>query len=198
MLNALAESEDISEEAAHAAKQRYEELHGAVLAAMAAEKARLDEARTLKARRDAEVARTEQPPPPLVAPSISGGEAAESLGAVEVLREDEEAARAEVALAEEREQMQQLELVSLQRQRNEAMAAVQAIQDEHRQRLLPKIEQLRKVCTHALCMQACVPFVFVWERQQRPQDSSLFQSATVRDGLKQCTMQRMMSFSGHW
>jgi hypothetical protein len=108
---------------------------------MAAEKARLDEARALKRRADeqaAEAATRAAAAATPVAPT-------DSLGAVEVLREDEEAARAEVALAEEREELQQLELVGLQRQRNEALAAAQAIQEEHRQRLLPKLEQLQAV-----------------------------------------------------
>jgi seryl-tRNA synthetase len=54
-------------------------------------------------------------------------------------------ARAEVELAEEKEQLQQLELNELQRQRNEVMAQIEAIQDEHRQRLIPQIEQLQVV-----------------------------------------------------
>lgn len=48
----MTEDQEISEEAAHEAKQKFSELHKAVLAAMSAEKQRLLEARALKARLD--------------------------------------------------------------------------------------------------------------------------------------------------
>jgi hypothetical protein len=145
VIDSLAEGNDINEERALDAKKQYEELHEAVLAAMASERQRLDDAKVLKKQLDDERARVPDTP-------VHDGDA---MTAISVLQEDEEAARAEVALAEEKEQLRQLELVDLQRQRNETIAQLQEIQDQHRQRLIPKMQQLQEVqsqgCPCVLC-----------------------------------------------
>lgn len=65
---------------------------------------------------------------------------------MQVLREDEEAAQAEVAIAQEEEQLQQAEVAELTRQRDETKEHFEAVQEEHRQRLLPYIHELQEVC----------------------------------------------------
>lgn len=62
-----------------------------------------------------------------------------------MLKEDEEAAQAEVAIAQEREQLQQAEVAELTRQRDEAKEQFHSVQEEHRQRLLPYIHELEEV-----------------------------------------------------
>lgn len=69
---------------------------------------------------------------------------------IQVLREDEEAAQAEVAIAQEEEQLQQAEVAELTRQRNDAKEQFDAVQEEHRQRLLPYIHELEEVCDKAI------------------------------------------------
>jgi len=67
------------------------------------------------------------------------------LSAVQVMREDEEHVLAEVAVAHEKQQLLHIEMQELQRHRDEVMAQLELIQEEHRQRLLPKISQLQDV-----------------------------------------------------
>lgn len=65
-----------------------------------------------------------------------------------MLKEDEEAAQAEVAIAQEQEQMLQAEVAELKRQRDEVKEHCESIQEEHRQRLLPYITELEEVRTY--------------------------------------------------
>ena len=62
VINSLAEASDITEERAHEAKRQYEALHAAVLAAMAAETARLTDAKVLKQRLDEQAAQAAADP----------------------------------------------------------------------------------------------------------------------------------------
>lgn len=62
VINGLAEASEITEERAHEAKRQYEALHGAVLAAMAAETARLTDAKVLKQRLDEQAAQAAADP----------------------------------------------------------------------------------------------------------------------------------------
>jgi seryl-tRNA synthetase len=62
-----------------------------------------------------------------------------------VLREDLEAAQAEAALAQEMEALLQSELQELHAQHNEASQDAAAVLEDHRQRLLPKIQQMQEV-----------------------------------------------------
>jgi hypothetical protein len=62
-----------------------------------------------------------------------------------VLREDLEAAQAEAALAQEMEALLQSELQELHAQHNEASQDAAAVLEDHRQRLLPKIQQIQEV-----------------------------------------------------
>lgn len=109
-----------------------------MLAAMAAEKQRLDDAKVLKKQLDEAAAAAAAPPP---SAQLDG----DGVTAIAVLQEDEEAARGEVALAEEKQQLLEAEVAELQRQKDEALAQVEYIQEEHRQQLLPKIEEIRQV-----------------------------------------------------
>lgn len=106
-----------------------------MLAAMASEKQRLDDAKVLKKQLDDALA---------AAPAAQNGDG-DGVTAIAVLQEDEEAARGEVALAEEKERLLQAEVAELERQKEEALEQLQGIQEEHRQRLLPKIEELHQV-----------------------------------------------------
>eukprot|EP00803_Ostreobium_quekettii_P006560 evm.model.scf_488EXC.2 EVM.evm.TU.scf_488EXC.2 scf_488EXC:5873-12696(+) len=114
-------------------KEKFSEIHGAFIQAMANEKNLVDEARSLKRRLDEELKQAKKVPDP-------GADEPDALG---VLREDVEQAESEAALAQEREQLLQLEVTELQRTRNELQQCVDEVTEAHRQALLPKIEELR-------------------------------------------------------
>lgn len=50
-----------------------------------------------------------------------------------------------MAIAQEEEQLQQAEVAELMRQRDDAKEHFEAVQEEHRQRLLPYIYELEEV-----------------------------------------------------
>jgi predicted nucleic acid-binding Zn-ribbon protein len=77
-----------------------------------------------------------------------------SLVHLQVLREDLEAAQAEAALAQEMDTLLQSELQDLRAQHDEAQLDASAVLEEHRRRLLPKIQQLQEVRAAALPLQA--------------------------------------------
>mmetsp|Transcript_22973 Transcript_22973/g.63455 ORF Transcript_22973/g.63455 Transcript_22973/m.63455 type:complete len:940 (-) Transcript_22973:763-3582(-) len=132
VLDALVESFGISTERADAAKSRYFKLHSKVLESMANEKKLLDQARHLKRKLD-EDERTLQ----------SGSEGKGAEATIDALREDVESAMAEAALAQERQQLLQLEVTDLQRQRNELGAQHDELMSEQRQAVAPLIENMR-------------------------------------------------------
>jgi chromosome segregation ATPase len=62
---------------------------------------------------------------------------------ITALKDDAEQARAEQALCEEREQLLQLEVLDLQRQRNELQSVLDKANEEHAAALAPQIASLR-------------------------------------------------------
>lgn len=96
--------------------------------------------------------------------------------------EDQEQAMGEVALAEEKHAVVELEMRELQRTRDEVMQQVEEIQEEHRQQLLPKIAQLQEVLTcfaklSACCVRRMKP------AQHRPARSAAFRLDTSGKAL---------------
>ncbi|GFH08882.1 uncharacterized protein HaLaN_03921, partial [Haematococcus lacustris] len=66
---------------------------------------------------------------------------------IDTMREDVESAMAEAALAQERQQLLQLEVTDLQRQRNELSKRGQEVAVEHAAALAPLIDTLRSDIT---------------------------------------------------
>jgi len=127
VLNELVDSASIPVEEADEAKHKFAKLHAALMQAMARERSLLDEAKALKQRLDAEAAA-------VVSAADSGAES---------LREDLDAAMAEASVAQEAQQMVQLEANDLQRTRNEMAQRVEELSVEQAAALRPMIESLR-------------------------------------------------------
>ncbi|KAL0032778.1 hypothetical protein WJX79_009876 [Trebouxia sp. C0005] len=124
---------DISPAQAEAAKERYAAIHRHFVQAMAKEKKLLDEAKLL----NEELLDQEQP-------SSRDADATQAsyLESVPRLREDAEEAQAEVNRAQEQEQMKQIEVTELQRQRNELRQRLREAEEAHRAVLLPQLDAL--------------------------------------------------------
>lgn len=65
-----------------------------------------------------------------------------------MLREDEEAAQAEVTLAKEKVHLLEAEVGDLTQHRDEAKEEYELIREQHRLGLLPQIQQLQEVRLH--------------------------------------------------
>mmetsp|Transcript_40583 Transcript_40583/g.90203 ORF Transcript_40583/g.90203 Transcript_40583/m.90203 type:complete len:924 (-) Transcript_40583:938-3709(-) len=133
ILDQLVDQLEIPVEKADAARHKYAKLHGILLQAMTRERQLLDEAKTLKRAIDAE--RSHRAGDDL---GPGGAEAA-----IDRLREDVESAMGEAALAQERQQLLQLEVTDLQRQRNEVAQRMEEMATEHAAALQPMIANLR-------------------------------------------------------
>ncbi|PNH11949.1 hypothetical protein TSOC_001169 [Tetrabaena socialis] len=134
VLNELLSSGKVSADRADTAKHKYTALHGALVGALQAEKDLLDQAKALKRRKEEQ----EQ------ALAGSGGVSAISgVDDIDQLREDVEAAIGEAALAQERQQLLQLEVTDLQRQRNELGSRMEELAAEHAVALQPVIVAAR-------------------------------------------------------
>ncbi|GMH35034.1 hypothetical protein BSKO_02902 [Bryopsis sp. KO-2023] len=133
-LTSLVEDGEIEPEQAEYGKEKYSEIHSALIQAMADERKLLEEAQELHNKLD-----------DMNQPRVEDdGDGAGESKALALLQEDVEQAEAEAAMAQEREQLLQLEVTELQRQRNDLQTRVDEITEEHRQELLPQIEELRK------------------------------------------------------
>ncbi|KAJ9511037.1 hypothetical protein QJQ45_002869 [Haematococcus lacustris] len=127
----------VSPERGDTAKSRYAKLHAALFAAMSREKELLSQAKQLK-RKLEEDERTAK-----IGLASGGGVEA----TIDTLREDVESAMAEAALAQERQQLLQLEVTDLQRQRNDLSKRGQEVAVEHAAALAPLIDTLRSDIT---------------------------------------------------
>ncbi|GLI69727.1 hypothetical protein VaNZ11_014402 [Volvox africanus] len=135
VLNDLLAAREITAEQADAAKAKYTSLHGALVKALQAEKDLLLQAKALKRQKEDQD----------TALAGAGGLPGIGVGAddIDQLREDVEAALGEAALAQERQQLLQLEVTDLQRQRNELGARMEELAAEHAAALQPLISQAR-------------------------------------------------------
>lgn len=107
ILDSLVDSGQITADKADEVKAKYASLHAALVQAMFREKNRLEEAKNLKKEQEAGELKAKE------------GPASSAETSIDSLREDVEAALSEAALAQERQQLLQLEVTELQRQRNE-------------------------------------------------------------------------------
>ncbi|EFJ42885.1 coiled-coil protein required for normal flagellar motility [Volvox carteri f. nagariensis] len=135
VLNDLLASGEIRAEQADSAKAKYTQLHGALVKALQTEKDLLLQAKALKRQKEDQD----------TALAGVGGLPGLGVGAddIDQLREDVEAALSEAALAQERQQLLQLEVTDLQRQRNELGARMEELAAEHAAALQPLINQAR-------------------------------------------------------
>ncbi|DBA98634.1 TPA: Coiled-coil flagellar protein [Trebouxia sp. C0004] len=134
---------------------------------MAKEKKLLDEAKLL----NEELLGQEQP-------SSRDADATQAsyLESVPRLREDAEEAQAEVSRAQEQEQMKQIEVAELQRQRNELRQRLHEAEEAHRAVLLPQLEALNADIT-VLSADA--------DAERRKQAASSREVADLKDKLQQ-------------
>ncbi|GFR42867.1 hypothetical protein Agub_g3858 [Astrephomene gubernaculifera] len=142
VLNELLAAGRISAQQADTAKSRYTILHGALVKALQTEKELLEQAKALKRQKE------DQDAAMAIAGSGSGASGSGSGGAavvedIDQLREDVEAALGEAALAQERQQLLQLEVTDLQRQRNELGSRMEELACEHAAALQPVISAAR-------------------------------------------------------
>ncbi|KAL3136211.1 Coiled-coil flagellar protein [Trebouxia sp. C0010 RCD-2024] len=156
---------DITSEQADAAKERYAAIHRHFVQAMAKEKELLDEAKQL----NEELLEQQQP---------EDAEAAQAshLESVPRLREDVEEAQAEVSRAQEQEQMKQIEVAELQRQRNELRQQLHEAEEAHRAVLLPQLDALNADLT---VLSADT------DAERRKRDASLREVTDIKDKLQQ-------------
>lgn len=131
ILDTLADDMLISHDKADAAKSRFKKLHSALVAAMTREKEYLSETKSLNRK-------CEEDKRAYNAGTDGGVEAS-----IDSLREDVEAAMAEAALAQERQQLMQLEVTDLQRQRNDLSKQAREMAEEHAAALAPMLESLQ-------------------------------------------------------
>jgi len=134
ILDALMDDMQISHEVADRAKSKFAKLHNAVVAAMTKEKQLLNEAKQLKRKLDEDERAMKA--------GIDSGGGAEA--SIDALREDVESALQEAALAQERQQLLQLEVTDLQRQRNELAKRGEELAAEHAAALSPMIDRLQE------------------------------------------------------
>lgn len=130
LLNDLLAAGDIPVHKADKAKAQYATLHGELVRALANERDLLDKARALKKQKEDQQA-------------AMAGPAADGEDDIDSLREDVEGALGEAALAQERQQLLQLEVTDLQRQRNELGARMEELATEHAAALQPVIASIR-------------------------------------------------------
>ncbi|GAX79502.1 hypothetical protein CEUSTIGMA_g6943.t1 [Chlamydomonas eustigma] len=130
VLNNLVEQYEIPVEKADKAKKLYARLHNVLFEAMTRERGLLDEAKGYKRELD----------------RLEGHAGMEEDGEtlIETLREDVDSALAEASLAQERQQLLQLEVTDLQRQRNEIAARVEELAAEQAEALGPMIATLQE------------------------------------------------------
>ena len=73
-----------------------------------------------------------------------------------MLREDEEAAQAEVTIAQEKVHLLEAEVVELTQRRDDAQQQYDAEREQHRLGLLPQIQQLQEVRFHSGLIPTCL------------------------------------------
>ncbi|KAK9829922.1 hypothetical protein WJX72_008666 [[Myrmecia] bisecta] len=137
-LAALVKSGDVGLEHAEAARQQYARIHEHLVRVMANEKALLDQAKALKRQLEEEESQAQE---------ASEASIADQAGVIRKLREEAEAARAEVAVSQEGEAMRQLELSELQRQRSEIRARLEELEAQHQATLAPQRDALQSEVT---------------------------------------------------
>ncbi|KXZ45417.1 hypothetical protein GPECTOR_55g323 [Gonium pectorale] len=125
----LALLEDVTH--SEAFKARAEAVRGEDDQNLRTEKELLEQAKALKRQKEDQDA------------ALSSGSLAAGVDDIDQLREDAEAALGEAALAQERQQLLQLEVTDLQRQRNELGARMEELAAEHAAALQPVITAAR-------------------------------------------------------
>ncbi|KAG2431406.1 hypothetical protein HXX76_009421 [Chlamydomonas incerta] len=131
VINELTKASKINADRSDAAKAHFTSLHSTLLQALQAERDLLDQAKALKRHKEEQEA------------AITGAGGLPGADDIDQLREDVEAALGEAALAQERQQLLQLEVTDLQRQRNELGARMEELAAEHAAALQPVIVQAR-------------------------------------------------------
>eukprot|EP00873_Tetraselmis_striata_P010499 jgi/Tetstr1/430763/TSEL_020548.t1 len=135
VLEEMVAAGEIDADKADAARAKYSAIHDAFVKAMTGETALLEKAKSLKSELDKEQGGEEEDRDSEMAGMSSSMQIA-------ALKDDAEQARAEYALCEEREQLLQLEVLDLQRQRNELQSVLDKANEEHRAALAPQIASL--------------------------------------------------------
>eukprot|EP00775_Hariotina_reticulata_P013164 gene13164-13294_t len=134
VIKTLVEIENISADQGKDAKLQYENLHSALVAAMANEKALLEQAKQL--------AKDAQASAEAVVDAQRKAAVFEDVN-IEVLREDVEASLAEASLAQERTALLALEQEELQRQRDQLTEHLDSVAEQHSAALEPVIAALQ-------------------------------------------------------
>eukprot|EP00873_Tetraselmis_striata_P036776 jgi/Tetstr1/457040/TSEL_043703.t1 len=132
VLEEMVAAGEIDADKADAARAKYSAIHDAFVKAMTGESALLEKAKSLKSELDKEQGGEEEDRDSEMAGMSSSMQIA-------ALKDDAEQARAEYALCEEREQLLQLEVLDLQRQRNELQSVLDKANEEHRAALAPQM-----------------------------------------------------------
>mmetsp|Transcript_41716 Transcript_41716/g.50580 ORF Transcript_41716/g.50580 Transcript_41716/m.50580 type:complete len:921 (+) Transcript_41716:130-2892(+) len=114
-------------------KSKFLTLHDALIKTMANEKSLMSKAKQLNTQLQTERTKVD----------ASAGRSNDERSAVDVLREDAEQAESEAALCRDREQMLQLEVNDLQRQRNEIRQQLEDAEKEQALAIAPTIRALK-------------------------------------------------------
>lgn len=133
VLESLVSSADISADKAAQMKEKYTALHEALMKTMTNDKALMSKAKQLNTQLQNERAKSDS----------GTGRGTEERTAVDMLREDSEQAESEAALCRDREQILQLEVNDLQRQRNEIKHQLDDAEKEQAAAIAPTIRALK-------------------------------------------------------